>query len=111
MNGFVEAGSELRNLRFKCRMSQTQFAMLLGIGGARLASYESGRVPWRPDLIAIARARLLEHLLTASKEANETFTRLNNHKCASCDGPEPQTPESDTAGACSTPKIAGTRQQ
>lgn len=41
----VEVGRRLRSFRERSHLMQTQFALLLGIGRERLASYEAGRVP------------------------------------------------------------------
>ena len=50
-----EAGicRRLREFRESKRISRTAFAVALGIGGERLASYESGRVPLRYEIFRL----------------------------------------------------------
>ena len=59
-----------------CKMSRTAFALSIGIGSERLASYESGRAPLRYDIF---RRIALEHMLNPAWLATETLPVRFNH--------------------------------
>lgn len=46
----VLVGKRLRIIRERSRLAQTEFALIIGIGRERLASYETGQVPLPPPI-------------------------------------------------------------
>ena len=53
----VQIGRNLRRFREYLQISRTAFALAIGIGSGRLASYESGRVPLRYEVFSMITKR------------------------------------------------------
>lgn len=63
----IQIGQRLREFRESKRISRTAFALSIGIGSERLASYESGRVPLRCEVfLAIHRLYFLNPVWLAT---------------------------------------------
>lgn len=74
----MEIARRLRAFREYLKISRTKFALEIGIGSERLASYESGRVPLRYEVFSAITKRFFLHpywLATGktSPRANEPF--------------------------------------
>ena len=72
----IEIGQRLRAFRELKRIPRTAFALSIGIGGERLASYESGRVPLRFEIFkAINQLYFLDPLWLATGEGTPVQDR------------------------------------
>jgi transcriptional regulator with XRE-family HTH domain len=70
-NRELEIGKRLRAFREGKKITRTAFALSIGIGSERLASYESGRVPLRFEVFAsINRLHFINPLWLAMGEGN-----------------------------------------
>lgn len=70
----IQIGQRLRAFREAKRISRTAFALSIGIGSERLASYEAGRVPLRFEVfLAVHRRYFLNPVWLATGEEHQAY--------------------------------------